>query len=472
MSNIFHKIRCISLLSCLAIVSCHPPQTFQTVPVIPAHTAAALESRRLDNPALKTYIEHNLSHKLTLWPPQVWDFPLLTQAALYYHPDMDVARAQWSVANAGVITAGQRPNPSIKFSPAYVPNIDSGLFGSGLSPWILGFSFDIPVEIAGKRGYRIAQARALSTAAQLNIAAVAWKIRSRLRASLISLYAAERGNELLWEQQRAQEQWVKVLEERLSVGAVPLPEVTQAHLTLQQTRLALTDTRKQIGLARADIAAGLGLPAEAVSSVAIGWTEFEPQLRPQKLTLAAMRKYALSNRADILQSLANYAATQSALQLEIARQYPNLNLGSGYTFENNENRWTLLSLSMTPPLFNQNQGPIAEAKARREEAVAQFTALQTRVLQEIDQGVAATRAFQDKLAAAEALLATQDQHLGAMQKRFNLGEIDRLTLLSQQLQRYQVLRARLDTKIETLRAWGQMEDGVQYPLTGFAVLHQ
>ena len=32
------------------------------------------------------------------------------------------------------------------------------------------------------------------------------------------------------------------------------------------------------------------------------------------------------------------------------------------------------------PLFNQNQGPIAQARARREQAAARFTALQTQII--------------------------------------------------------------------------------------------
>ena len=101
--------------------------------------------------------------------------------------DLDLARARWAVAEAGVITAGHRPNPAVGFSPIYVSNAAGNTL-----PWLFGLNFDIPIETAGKRGYRIAQARQLSAAAQFNIALVAWQVRSRVRASLLSLLAAER----------------------------------------------------------------------------------------------------------------------------------------------------------------------------------------------------------------------------------------------------------------------------------------
>lgn len=68
--------------------------TFQPQPVSPSETASAFESRTLDNADLKKFLEINLQHEITPWPPKSWDFTMLTLAALYYHPDMDVARAK------------------------------------------------------------------------------------------------------------------------------------------------------------------------------------------------------------------------------------------------------------------------------------------------------------------------------------------------------------------------------------------
>ena len=58
--------------------------------------------------------------------------------------------------------------------------------------------------------------------------------------------------------------------------------------------------------------------------------------------------------------LAEYQASQSALQLEIARQYPDVQLGPGYEFDQGDNKW-MLGLGVTLPVFNQNQGAIAAA---------------------------------------------------------------------------------------------------------------
>ena len=162
-------------------------------------------------------------------PPASWNLDLLTLAAFYYHPDLDVARAKWGVAKAGIITAAQRPNPQLSAGAEY--NFDAP---SGDSPWKLFALLDIPIETAGKRGYRIAQAQQQSVAGRFDIEAAAWQVRSRVRASLIELYPIE---PLLEKQRELLQDIVKLIERRFAVGLVPQPEVTQARLTLFRTDL-------------------------------------------------------------------------------------------------------------------------------------------------------------------------------------------------------------------------------------------
>jgi hypothetical protein len=240
--------------------------TFHPKPLSPSETASAFEARTLDSPDLKAFLEEHLHREISPWPPKSWDFMLLTLVALSYHPDLDVARAQWEIAKAEVTTASHRPNPRLTFVPKFVSNA-----ASGASPWILDFPLDIPLETAGKRGYRIAQAQDRSAAARLHIAAVAWQVRSRLRASLLDLYAAHQAEVLLQQQQGVQEAIVKVLDQRLAFGEVSQPDVTQAHLALDRIRLSLREAYKQHVGARAQLAEALGLPVGALEGAELSF---------------------------------------------------------------------------------------------------------------------------------------------------------------------------------------------------------
>src|SRR5262249_29704598 len=101
----------------LAAMGC---RRFQPAPLSPADSASALESRSLADPELRALFERVLPGGAPRWPIEKWDLGTLTVAALYYHPSLEVARAQWRVAEAGIATAGARPNPTLSITPQYV----------------------------------------------------------------------------------------------------------------------------------------------------------------------------------------------------------------------------------------------------------------------------------------------------------------------------------------------------------------
>lgn len=427
-------------------------------PLAPVATTTAFHARRLDAPGLLRYLDADHGRRRADERPQTWDLESLTVAALYFHPDLDLARAQRDVIEAGAITAAQRPNPTISLSPTYVTHNPFGL-----SPWLAGINPSIPIETAGKRDYRIAHARHQSEAAWLKIAVAAWQVRSRLRACLVTLYAAERATALWTERRAAEAVLVRLLEERLAAGELSRPEVTLGHLALQHTDLALREAERQRAEARIQLADALGLPALALAGVELSFATLEDLPKLESLPFERLRRQALLGRADLLAALADYSASQSALQIEITKQYPDLHIGPGYNFNQGENRW-VFGLSLSVPILNQNEGPIAEAEARRKEATIRFIALQDKVAGEIDRTLAGARAAAEKLAAADALLRTQARQRQSTEALFRAGEADRLALVSAEVEYAATALARLDALVKAQQALGLLEDALQRPL--------
>jgi cobalt-zinc-cadmium efflux system outer membrane protein len=452
------KLRKLAILWIVIVVSLAGCATFQPKPISPDQAATAFEARTLDSAGLKKFLEATLRHEIAPWPPKAWSFPMLTLVAFYYQPDLDVARARWDVAKAGIVAAGGRPNPSIGFTPQYDANA-----ASGISPWTLGFSFDIPLETADKRGYRVDQAKHLSEAARLNIAAVAWQVRSRLRARFLDLYAVGQTEDLLARQRSVHEEIVKLLEQRLSYGEASQPDVTQARISLAQTSLSLRNAQRQKAEARVQLADALGLPVSALDAVNLSFDLLNGFSSTVNSLLADVQRRALFNRPDILGALAEYAASQSALQLEIAKQYPDIHLGPGYSWDQGENKWSV-GLSLTLPVFNRNQGPIAEAEARRTETAARFTALQARVIGEVARALAGYQAALRALETADALVSSRKEQQHSVQSIFDLGQTDRLELVSVQLEVDSAMLSRLDAFFKVEQSLALLEDAMQSPL--------
>lgn len=425
---------------------------FHDQPLSAEKSGADFSARTLTDAGLKAYLEAN---RVTgEWPRAAWDFNSLSLAAYYYQPSLDVARAKWAVVTAGKTTAGERPNPTLSVSPAYNTTTTVP------SPWIVTPFLDIPIETAGKRGYRIAQATQLSEVARLNIASVAWRVRSAVRRSLVSLDAAHAMEALLREQQKIQTENLRLLELQLQAGAISPFELTQARVSADSTRLALHDAERQSVEGRVQLAQAIGVPTHALDGVEISFESLHAM--PAEVAPVEARRQALLNRADILSALAEYAASQSALQLEIARQYPDIHLSPGYEYDQGDNKWSL-GLSFTLPVLNHNQGAIAEAQARRTEAAAKFNALQAGVLAEIDLAVAGYRAALQKEAAADAMLANLQSQEKAARARLDAGDISKSELAALQLQFTTGALARQDALTQARQAKGQLEDALQSP---------
>jgi len=413
------------------------------------------EARRLDSPELAEQVRSVSGEER--WPPASWDLRSLTLAAMYYSPDLDVARAQWGSAQAGRITAGERPNPTGTVLMGY----NSTSPTSEVTPWIPEAAIEIPLEIAGKRGYRIAQARQMSEAARLNILAAAWDVRGRLRRAFLDLFSARETERLLKLRLADEEENLKILEAQWAAGEASLYDLTQARIAHDNARLAQLEASGQSRRAIVALAGAIGLPEQALDGVRFS---FDALLDPKAdLPSGEIRRRALLGRADILAALAQYDAAQSVLRLEIARQYPDISLGPGWQLDQTDNKWTL-GLSLLLPLLSRNKGPIAEAEARRQECAARFLALQAKVIEEIDGAVAFCGSAIEKAKTAEALLANLLKQEAAAKIRYDIGEISKSELLGIRLEIFAGSLARLEAVVKAQQAVGQLENAIQGPL--------
>ena len=438
------------LLTCLAGCA-----SYQAKPLVPADTATVFDSRTLRDAGLEQLLSAALP--ATSDPSPRYDLRRLTAMAYYYHPDLDLARARWQLAQAAAITAGARPNPGLNLSAEF--NADAP---DDTSRWARGVSLSIPIETAGKRGYRIEQARHQVEVARLNLLDTAWQVRSRVRESLLNTYPSE---QLVAAQQSLESERVRLMERRLQLGFAAAPDLTEARIALQRATLARQDVHKRLVENRVRLASALGLPISALDGVALSFDSFEHLPDVSALPARDVQRQALLRRPDVRAALADYEASQSALQIEVAKQYPDITLGPGFIMDAGQAKWSL-GLSLVLPLLNRNQGPIAEAEARRQLAAANFLAVQTRAIGEVEQALAGYGAMLDKLRTADTLLSNQRRKEQSAARLQRAGETDRSTLLGAQVELAVAELARVETLLQTQQALGALEDAVRRPLDG------
>jgi cobalt-zinc-cadmium efflux system outer membrane protein len=443
----------IQILCLAALTSC---ARFKSEPLSATKTAEQFDERSLGAEPLRTFLEKANAQVITNWPKSDWNFDDLSLAAFFYHPDLAVARAQLGVIQAGEKTAGQRPNPTMSVSPGY--NATTAM----ASPWLFVSSLDVPIETAGKRGYRQKQAARLADSARLNIATTAWQVRSRVRAAMLDLIAAERRAPALQAQVSLQQELLKRARQQIAAGAVAPRDESQARIAEARARIDLADSQRQALDARARLAEAIGVPLRAVERIKFSENPFV-KVGIEGLSSAEARTAALTSRADILAGLADYAAAEAALQLEIAKQYPDVHLQPGYEFDQGDSKWSL-GLTVELPVLNQNQGPIAEAAAKRIAAAEKFKASQAHVIAEVDRAVANWQTSESNAAGFRQLEAEQKQRKLSIEQQVQVGAAEQTELLNVQLETTLAQLSVLDAELKLQAATGALEDAIQRPL--------
>ncbi len=426
--------------------------TYEAKPLVADTTLAQLENRRLDDAALRQFLSTHSSAS-----GDEWDLSRLTLAAFYFSPELDLARAQWREAEANMQTAGARPNPTFNFSPSY--NRDAA---SGITPWILSYALDVPIELAGKRAHRSAEARYQTEAARLHLASAAWAIRSAVRRALTDLHAAESTARIWRDQQPLLAQAARVVEAQVGAGDVSPLLAAQARIALNRAELSARESERAVVTARSRLAEAIGVPFQALTGVRVSYQALS--IEPERSAPTEARTWAAQNRADLLAELAAYSAAESALQTEVARQYPDVSFGPGYELDQGEGKWTL-GISFTLPVFHQNQGPIAAAKARRDVVAARFLAMQNRVLAEVDRASADYASARGDLDTVKAMRQNLEKQAKTVEAQYQAGETSRLDLVRTQIELADNARAELEASTRAERALSALEDAVQRPLT-------
>jgi outer membrane protein TolC len=444
--------RALIILSLAGLTGC---AHFVSQPLAPAQTAVQLESQGLSDPGLRRFLEQNLGRTLPVWPLPEWNLTTLTLAAFYYQPSLAVARAQWGVSEAGVKTAGGRPNPTLTLLPGYDTT------ATVISHWLPLGSLDWPVETAGKRGKRIAGAQAQADSARWDIITTAWQVRANVRDTLLDWQIAERRSVLLEQECALQAQIVQRLEQRAAAGEVARPELVTAQIARRRMESDRLAAQAQSSDARARLAGALGLGTAALAGIKVA-ADLPADL-PPALTAPEARRVALTTRSDIMGALADYAAAEDDWKLEIAKQYPDVHVNPGYQYNQGDNQW-LLGVTLELPVLNQNQGPIAEAEARRKLAAAKFMALQAQVISQLDQAAANYQRAQEQLASGENLSQAEGEQAAATEAQLKAGAADQFDLLAAQLDQAGTTLSQLDNTAQLLRARGALEDALQQPL--------
>lgn len=441
-----------------ALAGCTTSVPPPPIPFSAATAAGNYQARSFRDEGLHRFLAENLGQE----PPTPWNFETLCWVAFYFHPSLGVARAQWATARAAQLTAAQRTNPTITLAPGYNTTREPGI-----SPWFPAINFDFLLPTNGKGALQQDIARADAEVARLAVETAVWRVRSDLRSALIGAALSARRATSLQAQTDVQRELLSVLNDRFAAGSIAAADVTITRSALLRAEAAAADAQSLALGSRARVAAALGLPVTALAGMTLPVPPTLSALAPE--ALSAAEGESLKSRSDILAGLAKYKSAQAALELEVAKQMPDVHLGPGYQWDQGGNKWSL-SLTFELPLFHRNEASIAEATARRAEAAAQFILVQAQAIAAIESAVAAQTAAAGQVDRARRIYAEAHQQSLLARQRVELGAADQLEQQMARLDEVTAETAVLDAESAAAVAAGQLEDALQVPFPRLAAL--
>ena len=450
-------MRCLVLSLLLVSPTVMACATYRATPIHAPELETAYRARTLDNAQLRSFVEVGVGTGLSTWPPLALDLKTLTFIGYYYSAGLDVARAQVAVAEAGIRAAGARVNPDLAVNVGYNGNPESHL-EYGLVP-------AFTLETAGKRGYRILRVARPAAAARSGLSEAGWLLRSRVRAAFVNHVLATQRLGVLRTEQGVRREIVEIFDRRLAVGEAARPELDVYRVDLITTDAAVRAVTGDVAQTRATLANAVGVPLAALQDVPVESSSLEAPPVEEALPIRTLQRAGVLHRADLQRSLADYAAADAGLRLELARQYPDVVLSPGYTFEEGFARYVLGAALQPLALFHRNQGPIAVAEAQRLEAASRFEALQAQAIGEMERALVQYRAaLEEWREANDRLVGVQRDREDAARRALAAGEGDRLSLATVELQSVTTARVRLDALTRVQTALGTLEDSMQQPL--------
>jgi outer membrane protein, heavy metal efflux system len=431
---------------------------YRARPIDAAQQQAQFESRRLNDAGLRDYVRrHTAEEQANAWPPSRLALPSITAIAEYYSPDLATARAQVNAARAAVVTARERINPSFAGDGGYSNQPDAPATYSG--------ALNFKIETAGKRGYRILGAQHRAAAAELSFSESDWQVRSHVRQGFVDYAFAVRRLQALQKERAVRASVEEIFEKRLSVGEAATPDLDLVRAARIAADVGLRQANGDVSQTEALLASAMGLPTAAFQTETIDTSGLDTPPEERSLPLAAVQKRGLLHRADVQRSLAEYAAADAALRLEIARQYPDIQLSPTYALQEGFAEYTLGIGLSSLPIFHHNQGPIAEAEAQREIVAAQFKVVQSQAVGQMEQSLRRYRAaYAEWRSADRDFVAVQRERQVSVEQAFAAGEVDRLALENARLLAIGATRVRDDALQRTQAALGSLEDAVQQSL--------
>jgi cobalt-zinc-cadmium efflux system outer membrane protein len=389
---------------------------------------------------------------LSAQPPDI-SVPFTYQQALQYATTrnlaLEAARRQRAIREAAIRTARQLPNPSAAFDVGRDTPHDI-------------FTFDLPIELGGKRTRRIDLAREELTLADVDVQVELRAVRRELRQSFYTLIAADErvrvADSVLDISRRVRD----AAQARFDTGAAPRLEVMQAELGVTRAETDVDLARSVRAAAQAGLNAVLNLPPDRPLAVAGTLADRLPIV-----TFDEALGIAVRSNTDLVSLDRQIAVEAKRLDLLRAERMPTPNVSVSGLFDSEPefSSGARAGVSIELPLFSRNQGAIAESIAASAQLRSKREATRRAVENDLYATIAKIDAQRRQVDAYQQRLVPTATNLeGLAEESYRAGRTSVLALLDAQRSLRDLAREALQAALDLQLTIADLEEILGAPI--------
>jgi len=351
--------------------------------------------------------------------------------ALAANPDLSAVRREWEATAGSLIQAGLRRNPEAGFLQEDIRD------GRRTST----FQLTVPIERGGKRDARIAVASRVREQAELGIDQYRADVRAAVMANYFQVLLAKERLKLAQESLSLSSGSADAAGKRVQAGKVSPVEETRARVAQAAAQAELARAESDVRTARQQLSSLWGDSANTYGDIA-GALVLPAEGLPDEFVYQR-----LQNSPQLLRARLEVERWRATVNLEQARSVVDVAVTAGAKRDQaSGTTMGVVGISIPIPIFDRNQGNIAEAVSREYKAQDELRAAEVRLTTQVSQAREQLRA-----ARTEALTLQRDAVPGARSayqaasQGFTLGKFSYLEALDAQ-------RTLIGTQAQYLRA--------------------
>ena len=400
--------------------------------------------------------------------PRTLNFEEALRRAEEVAPAVGVAQAQLSAGEAQLREANaflwNNPVAAASATRRRVPQ--PGLGDAGVTEPALGLSQTF--ETGGQPAHRRAAAGAAREALALGVPDASRRLRFEVSERFFRVLAAQRRLAIEREGQTIAEEAAALAARRVNAGEDSRLDGNLARIEAERARNQTLASREALARARADLAALLQLPLDALP-------EAGGDLRPSEgFTPGEELLDALARRPDLLALERGVEAARRRVDLERAARSPDVTLGVTGGREGpygSRESFAMLSVSVPLPLFRRNDAAIGRAVAELTEAELEQRAVLSAARAELASLLERYSTLEERVQRLSAeVLPALEENLRLSRRARQAGEMAVPQLLIVSRQAIDARRELLEAQAEQRLAASAIEAATAYlqpqPQTG------